>query len=454
MKVTIEFQSEILASQEELFNYFEHGLVFNRLTPPWKMLKVIHRDPVLKVGCATHFQLKIGWIKKDFVVRQIESTPPYGFADRQEIGPFKSYTHHYIFTKKKDKTYLIDHLEYELYGRFFGHIIGSWYVKRAFKQMFRYRHKVISEDFKHLSLEKDRKRLKVLLSGSHGFVGQQLSIALDLFGFDIYFLVRDKPKHAKEIFWDIENKKLDHNALEGFDYIIHLCGESVSDKKWSKSVRKKIYQSRVDSTHFLAKTLQLLKKPPQGFFVASGIHVYGHRPNQDLDESSPAGEGFLSRVVSDWEKASHEFTKGRVVNLRFGMILGLRGGALKRLIKFFSKNLGVITGDGTQHISWIVIDDLIYQIFHLLCDKTSEGVYNLVSPNPVTNLELSQTLAKILRKFLLFKVPKKFISLVLGERGKTLLLSDIKAYPKRLVEKNVYFSYPKLFTAIKHLLGK
>lgn len=455
MKVTIEFQSEIQASLQELFDYHNHPLAFQRLLPPWEKIKVIHKDPGLEVGCKTHIQIPIiGKLKKDFIVKHTECDVPVGFTDEQVLGPFRSYRHNHIFTEKKGKTFLIDHMEYELPGKFFGHMIGGWYVKRSFKRMFRYRHKLISEDFKHMSKEKNKPRYKVLISGSHGFVGKQLSCALSIFGFDVHHLVRKQSNNPKEVFWDLKKKILDSKKLEGFDYVIHLSGESIAGKRWSRSRRKKIFNSRVQSTEFLASKLESLQTPPKGFFVASGINFYG-RKARDADENTKGGEkGFLTDLAKAWEKASQTFTKGRVINMRFGMVLGLRGGALKAMVSAFQKNLGAVFGSGEQHISWIVIDDLIYQIYHLLCDETASGPYNFVSPNPVTNAEFSKMLAKILNKALFLKIPEFFIKLIFGKQGKELLLSDLKIIPKRFQEKQAYFSYPTLFDALKHLFGK
>ena len=309
MKVTIEFQSEVQATLQQLHEYHNHPSAFFRLIPPWEMIKVIHRDPGLDVGSRTHIQLKICGIKKDFIVKHVECDGHHGFTDEQESGPFKSYRHDHIFTQKKGKTYLIDHMDYELPGSFFGHVFGGWYVKRSFKRMFRYRHKVIAEDFKHFALEKERKRYKILISGSTGFVGKQLSTALDIFGCDIYHLVRKESNNPKEIFWNVENSQLDEKLLEGFDYVIHLSGECVAGKRWTKQQKRKIFDSRVNSTKFLASKLEALQSPPKGFFVASGVNYYGSNKGV-VEETTPASdEGFLSEVVKAWEDASKTFTK-------------------------------------------------------------------------------------------------------------------------------------------------
>lgn len=139
--------------------------------------------------------------------------------------------------------------------------------------------------------------------------------------------------------------------------------------------------------------------------------------------------------------------------MRFGMILGLRGGALQKMVSLFNKNLGAVIGDGSQYQSWIVIDDLIYQIYHLICDETASGPYNMVAPNPVTNAEFSEMLSKTLSKALFLKIPKSLVKLIFGKQGRELLLSDIRASPKKLMEKKAYFSYPTLFEALKHLFG-
>ncbi len=453
MKVTLEFQTEVEASLEELCRYHSHPLVFYRLVPPWGYLKVIHRDPEIKVGAKTHIQLKIFGRKRDLIVKHTETELPHGFKDEQEIGPFKSYVHDHIFTTKDNKTYLIDHLDYELPFGFFGYILGGWLVKRSFKKLFRYRHKLVSEDLKHLALAKGKKRTKVLVSGSHGFVGSQLELALDVFGMDVYTLVREKSTHPKEVYFDTRSSHIDKSSLEGFDAVIHLGGANVANKRWTKKERKNIYESRVKSTTSLANTLNTLNNPPKTFLVASGVHFYGSSPGEVLDETAPKGTGFLSDVVNDWEKAAEIYQKGNVLHTRFGAVLGLRGGMLKKTVILCKSYLGAIPGSGDQKLSWIVIDDLIYQIFHLITAEKSNGVYNLVSPNSVSQKEFIEELSKQLFRKVYFKIPKWVIVLVYGRRGKELLLSDINAVPKRLLDEKAYFSYPKLFDALKHLLG-
>lgn len=455
MKVTLEFQTEVPATLEELFDYHDRGTAFFRLIPPWESIVVIHRDSSLTVGSKTHLQIRKGFFKKDFIVRHAECDRPHGFIDEQIIGPFKSYHHDHIFTTRNNKTYLIDRLDYELPGKLFGHLIGNWYMKRAFKKMFKYRHQVIAEDFKHQKLEKPlQSKPKVLISGSHGFIGKQLCLVLELFGFDIYRLVRSPIKDPKEIYWDYKKAVLDKSSLEGFDFVIHLAGKNIASGLWTNANKKKIYDSRVDSTKALAEILNGLDNPPKAFFVASGINCYLPSHDNVSTETSEVGDSFLAKTALGLEEAASLYKHGRVIKLRFGMVLGQRGGALQKLKKLIKANLGAFLGKGDQYISWICIDDLIYQIYHLISDEKAEGIYNLVSPNPTTHNQFMIQISKVMGKKIFLRLPECLVKFCFGEMGQSLFLDSYKIKSERLQESKSYFSYPNISKAFSHLFGK
>lgn len=449
MTEILTFKVIVNATPEEVYAYHEKAEVINRLAPPWEKIGVLRKPSGLQVGGVIYIQK----MHQDWLLKHVRCDKPDSFEDEQVIGPFSSFKHKHYFKKiSETQTEITDQLEYCFSkGLFMGIFPKSFFTKRV-KQVFAYRYKMYEEDFKQFSLSK-RKPLKILVTGSHGFIGEHVCRVLSMFGDEVYKLVRISPKDSQEIYWDPIAKKIDSSALEGFDVVIHLGGESITTP-WTKQGKKRIYESRINSTKFLVNILNQLKSPPKTFLCASGCGFYGHRFNQELDESFPKGSGFLSNVVEAWEKSANEFKKGRVVLMRFGVVLGGKKGILQKLFMPFKMGLGVIMGRGIQWMSWISVDDLAYQILHILKQESIQGAINFTSPNPVTAKEFSKTLGFILKRPVLLVFPAWLIKMLLGRQGEELLLMSTKAIPKKLVDSGSVFSYSKLSEALKVYLVK
>ncbi|MDB5037028.1 MAG: hypothetical protein JWQ35_556, partial [Bacteriovoracaceae bacterium] len=201
---------------------------------------------------------------------------------------------------------------------------------------------------------------RILISGSSGLVGSDLLEKLKKAGNDCFKLVRRNPVDSNEIFWNPEGRILNSDSIEGFDAVIHLAGENIAGSRWSKEFKKKIRDSRVHSTELLSSTLSKLKRKPSVFICASAAGYYGNRGSEELTEDSPAGSGFLAEVCKDWEAATLTAKNSgiRVANLRTGMVLSEKGGALKKMLPPFKIGIGGAAGDGSQYVSWITLDDL------------------------------------------------------------------------------------------------
>jgi uncharacterized protein (TIGR01777 family) len=270
-------------------------------------------------------------------------------------------------------------------------------------------------------------------------------------------LVR-RPAHegGKEIAWEPAERKIEPTALEEFEAVIHLAGENLSARRWSAEFKNLILDSRATSTSLLASTLAGLKHPPKVLVSASATGFYGNRGEETLDERSPAGTGFLPQVCRAWEEATQiAADKGiRVVNLRTGMVLATSGGALAKMLTPFKLGLGGRIGSGRQYWNWIALDDLVEVFQHTLMHDGLRGPVNAVAPNPVTNLEFTQTLGRVLGRPTIFPVPAFAARLAFGEMADELLLASQRVVPSKLRESNFTFRFPELILALRHVLGK
>ena len=297
--------------------------------------------------------------------------------------------------------------------------------------------------------------MKILVSGSTGVIGSALVPFLTRSGHTIVRLVRTHGDPSG-IFWDPMTGSLDAAKLEGFDALVHLAGENIAAGRWTPTKKKRIRDSRVLGTKLLSDTLARLKQPPKTFVSASAIGVYGNRGDLVLDEGSDAGTDFLADVCWEWETATAPAAqKGiRVVNLRLGIVLSPRGGALAKMLFPFKLGLGGRLGSGRQYMSWISLDDALAAIELSLITVWLSGPVNVVAPKPITNAEFTKTLGRVLSRPTVLPVPRVAVRLLFGEMGYGLLLGSQRVEPGKLSEANFRFQYPDLEGALRHLLDK
>lgn len=285
--------------------------------------------------------------------------------------------------------------------------------------------------------------MKTLITGSSGLVGSSLVEFLFNKGHSIQCLRRNN-RNEHSHFWATQS--LEVNNESQYNVVIHLAGENVADRRWTSGKKNLILNSRVDGTRQLVDYISHLAKKPEVFLCASAVGYYGSRDDEILDEGSAPGQGFLAGVCEKWEKETQRLTAMgvRVVNLRFGMVLSPKGGALHKMIPPVKACLGGTVGGGNQYISWISIRDLVEAVAFIIKSEQIDGPVNIVSPVQTTNRLLTQSLGKALNRPTFFRVPAIMAKLIFGQMADDMLLSSTRVTPRTLLEAGFEYKDQKL----------
>ncbi len=297
--------------------------------------------------------------------------------------------------------------------------------------------------------------MRIVISGSSGLIGTALRAHLQSAGHTVVPLVRRSPS-AGEIEWDPGAGSLASDALDDVDAVVHLAGAGIGDHRWTDAYKRQILDSRVQSTELLARTIAAAARPPAVLLSGSAIGIYGACNDEQLDESSPPGTGFLADVCQQWEHAAAAAAAGgtRVVLLRTGIVLSPLGGALKKQLPLFRFGLGGRFGSGRQWQSWITLLDQVRAVEHLLTASIA-GPVNLSAPNPVTNAQFAKTLGKVLHRPALLPIPKFGPKLLLGsELADALLFTGQRVLPTALVASGFSFEHAELGAGLRAVLHR
>lgn len=290
--------------------------------------------------------------------------------------------------------------------------------------------------------------MRIAVTGSTGLIGRALIASVEADGHSVLRVVRSGGGPDTTT-WDIASGRIDPDAFEGVDAVVHLAGEGIGDKRWTAARKQKIYDSRIKGTELIAGTLARLSTTPSVLVTASGIDAYGDGGDQVLTEESPRGTSWLANLVRDWEAATATAAAAgiRVAHIRTTMVLAPEGGALERMVKF--AKLGVLgrIGSGEQWMSWITLEDEVRAIRHIIEGDLS-GPVNLAAPGAVTNAEFTKLLGKAVRRPTFIPVPAFGPKLLLGsELAETLLLESKRAAPAKLLAAGFQFRHPTLAEA-------
>lgn len=295
--------------------------------------------------------------------------------------------------------------------------------------------------------------VKVLVSGGTGLVGRELVSLLLESGHEVMILSR-RPASERIVHWEPGETEIKVDSLDGFDAIVHLAGESIASGRWTESKKQVIRDSRVQLTENLTEAIKKTKKPPKVIVAASAIGFYGDRGDELLSEDSDCGSGFLASLCRDWENASKGLAAAgiRVVNLRIGVVLSKDGGALAKMLLPFKLGMGGQIGSGKQYMSWISIKDLVSIIAFALERDFLVGPVNAVAPEPVTNIDFTRALGKVLSRPTFLPVPKFGVQMLLGEMADELLIASARVMPDKLIKHGYEFKHSSVETALSDAL--
>jgi uncharacterized protein len=299
---------------------------------------------------------------------------------------------------------------------------------------------------------------RVLVTGVSGPIGAALLPKLKASGAQITRLIRGNSTRVASdeqvIPWDPAQPIAD-DLVSGFDAVIHLAGETIVGR-WTAEKKSRIRESRVIGTRNLAQALGQAKDKPLVFVCSSAIGYYGNRSEELLNEKSAPGTGFLSEVCVEWEQATRPAAIAgiRTVQMRTGVVLSPKGGALGKMLTPFKLGLGGRIGNGRQWMSWIDVQDMVGAILHILKSDLLRGPVNMVAPKPVTNAEFTKTLANVLSRPAIFPVPAPAVKLAFGEMGETVLLGSQRVEPTELVGTGYPFRFSTLRESLENVLNR
>jgi uncharacterized protein (TIGR01777 family) len=293
--------------------------------------------------------------------------------------------------------------------------------------------------------------MRIAVTGSSGLIGTALVAGLRADGHQVTRLVRGGPAGDDTITWDprADGGGLDPRSLDGVAAVVHLAGAGVADRRWTESYKAEIRDSRVHGTTALVSALTAMATPPGVLLCGSAVGWYGDVAGREVDESSPAGTGFLAGVVRDWEAAAAPAGQAgiRVVTMRTGLVLSPRGGVLARLLPLFRLGLGGRLGPGTQVISWIALSELVAVMRFMLSREDIAGPVNATTPNPVTNREFTSVLAATVHRPAVLTVPVPVLRTAIGGAS-VELLSSARVLPGRLLAAGYRYEHPSLAGAL------
>ena len=288
----------------------------------------------------------------------------------------------------------------------------------------------------------------IAIAGSSGLIGSALVYALRATDRRVLRIVRRAPSNADEVFWNPDAGEFDPSALVGVDAVVNLCGVNVGEKRWSGAFKQILRDSRIGPTEVLSAAVVEAGVPT--LINASAVGYYGDTNGETVDETVPAGEGFMAQLCEDWEAATsfaaHDGT--RVVLVRSGLVLSPSGGILGRVKPLFSFGLGARLGNGRQYMPWISLEDEVRALLFAISHDDVSGPVNLTGPAPVTNAEFTAALGRTVNRPTPLIVPGFALRTLLGEFAEEGLLGGQRAIPAVLERAGFVFHHNTIGEAL------
>jgi uncharacterized protein (TIGR01777 family) len=439
--MSFEHKAVVAHPQERVWEWHERPGAIHRLVPPWQPVTVVKESESLESGTAVlGLPLGLTWTA---VHDRAAYHPGRQFRDvlRTPLLSTAGWSHTHRIDRQDDNTTTVTD------------VVETRVPERLTRSMFAYRTRQLRGDLgAHATLNPTGRKLAVAVTGSRGLIGTALCAFLTTGGHTVIRLVRGAPS-GLERQWDPSAPAPD--LLDGVDAVVHLAGESIAGR-FSANHKEAVRSSRVEPTRLLARLAANVGV--ETFVSASAIGFYGaDRGDEEVDEDSERGAGFLADLVEEWERAAATAgsDRTRVVMVRTGIVQSPAGGALKIQRLLFQSGLGGRLGDGRQWFSWIGLDDMVDVYLRALLDPRLEGPVNAVAPAPVRNAEFTSVLARVLHRPAVVAVPSFGPALLLGREGASEVAeASQRVRPTRLEKAGHAFRYPQLEPALRHVLGR
>ena len=459
-------RSPMPATTRQLFDWHTRPAAFDRLAPPWEHVKLLEFEGI-RDGQRAVIEMKAPF-KRRWVAVHRDYVDGLQFRDEQETGPFARWEHAHRCepdTQRKGGSVMVDDVTYVMPLGPLGMLADRIFGRNKIEQMFAHRHRVLRNDLLdhadagHLNADGNgaaKPKLTIAITGASGLIGSRLRGFFESGGHTVRAVRRTGGGGSVGF---------NANAISGADAVIHLAGETIS-QKWTDDAKAEILRSRVEGTRRVCEIIASLPaaKRPKVLLSASAVGYYGSRGDEILDEAEPAGTGgragkrpsFLAEVCEAWEGAATEAVAAgvRVVHPRIGVVLTPQGGALKKMLPAFKAGVAGKLGDGRQWWPWVHIDDLCGIFYRCIWDDSVEGPVNVVAPEPVTNAVFTKTLGGVLRRPTLLPLPGFMVKLIFGQMGRELLLASQRVVPGEMLSAGHRYRHPDLEGALRALLGR
>lgn len=453
---TVERASPMPVDAETVWTWHTRPGAFERLAPPWEPVEVLARSGGIRDEATVTLRVHAGPIAMKWTARHHDVQPGRGFSDTQVDGPFAAWTHRHAMVPDGAASRMVDTIRYAAPCGALGGLVGAAWIDGKLERLLRYRHALLAADLAaHArAAAAGMADWRIAVTGSRGLLGGALVPLLTTGGHRVTRLVRGRAG-PDDVAWDPAAGTIDAAGLEGHDAVVHLAGENVGAGRWTPARRAAIRESRVRGTSLLAATLARLARPPRVLVCASAVGIYGDRGDTLLDETSPAGTGFLAEVGEAWEAAADAARAAgiRVVHLRYGVLLSPAGGALAKLLPPFRLGLGGPIGAGRQWMPWLSVDDAAGLVHFALHTATLHGAVNAAAPELVTNAAFTRALGHALHRPALVPIPEFVLRAVFGEMAEATLFASQRVQPAVLAQAGYAWRHPTLAGALAHVLG-
>lgn len=465
MKFVFQRDTVYSVPAQTLFEFHERPDAFRVLSPEFMQVDVVNTATTLKPSDEiVRFNTNMLGVRFPFAMVHTVYDPPERFVDVQLRGFFSTWKHDHLLIQGgwpgAPATMLRDRIEY------FHPLLlaGNPLVRGRLNKLFEFRHEVTGRELAEAARGATAEPKTIVITGATGLIGARLAEILLEQGHRVVLWVRNVEKAKKElgeraeyVHWDFSDKD-DTSwkaSLGEADVVVHLAGTPLFGQRWSPAFKVEMEESRTLSTREIVEAIRESEHKPEAFVTASAVGFYGKTPDRYVDETNEPGVDLLADICRKWEKEARvlEDEGVRTVQVRIGVVLSPKSGALAEMLLPFKLGGGGVFGQGHPWINWIHLED-VTRIFQMaIFDSAVQGPINAVAPHPVTNKAFAHTLAHVLNRPCLMVYPTAILKLIIGEAGE--YASGGPRVSADLVRKQGYqFFFSELEPAMRNLLGR